>query len=218
MPYPAGHRMETRRSIVDSARRLFNCYGFDDVSISQIMEGAGLTHGGFYSYFKSKSDLYSEVLGCFFTDPAWRNCWKGIHVDLSSTDVGTQVVRAYLSRQHFENVENSCPMAALPSYVARSGKDVKRAFETVFKAMVTVLERGLIDKKGPGHVKAQAIAALCVGGMVVARSVADRAVADELRDACMAVALELGGWDKRRNSKNQTSRRRRTAAVATATA
>jgi hypothetical protein len=42
---------------------------------------------------------------------------------------------------------------------------------------------------------AQATAALCVGGMVVARAINNREVADELRDACMAVALELGGWD-----------------------
>lgn len=204
MPYPARHRVKVKKSIIDSARRLFNRYGFDNVSISQIMEGAHLTHGGFYSYFKSKSDLYSEVLGCFFTDPDWKNCWKGVHVDLSSTDVGTQVVRAYLSRQHFENVENSCPLVALPSYVARSGKDVKRAFETVFKAMVSVLERSLYDKNRSSGARAQAIAALCVGGMVVARSVVDRAVADELRDACLAIALELGGWDKPTNPKNQS--------------
>jgi hypothetical protein len=100
-------------------------------------------------------------------------------------------------------------MAALPSYVARSGKEVKRAFEAVFKAMVSVLERSLIDTKGPSHARAQAIAALCVGGMVVARSVVDRAVADELRDACLAMALKLGGWDNARNSKRQPFRRRR---------
>jgi AcrR family transcriptional regulator len=160
------------------------------------MAGAGLTHGGFYSYFKSKSDLYVEVLGCFFTDPEWKSCWEGVHVDLSSTDVGQQVVRAYLSRQHFEDVENSCPMVALPSDVARSGKGVKRAFETVFKAMVDVLERSLSDDHQVCRTKARAIAALSVGGMVVARSLADRALADELRDACMEVALRLGSWDK----------------------
>ena len=80
MPYPAGHRVEVKRSIIDSARGLFNRFGFDNVSIGQIMAGADLTHGGFYSYFKSKSDLYAEVLGCFFTDPNWKNCWKGVHV------------------------------------------------------------------------------------------------------------------------------------------
>jgi len=202
MPYPAGHRMEVRKNIVQSARKLFNRYGFDNVSLKQIMAGAGLTHGGFYSYFESKSDLYAEVLGCFFTDPEWKSCWEGVHVDLSSRDVGPQVVRAYLSRQHFENVENSCPMVALPSYVARSGKNVKRAFETVLKAMVSVLERSMSDKGQLRQSRAQAIAALCVGGMVLARSVVDRALADKLRDACMGIALSLGGWDKATNSKN----------------
>ena len=208
MPYPAGHRVEVKKRIVDSARRLFNRYGFDNVSISQIMEGADLTHGGFYSYFKSKSDLYAEALGCFFTAPNWKNCWKGVHVDLSSTDVGRQVVHAYLSRQHFENIENSCPMVALPSYVARSGENVKRAFETVFQAMVSVLERSLLDKRRSSHARAQAIAALCVGGMVVARSLVNRALADELRDACMAVALQLGGWDNAANCNTESLRRR----------
>jgi AcrR family transcriptional regulator len=38
---------------------LFNRHGFDNVSVTQIMAGAGFTHGGFYSYFKSKNDLYN---------------------------------------------------------------------------------------------------------------------------------------------------------------
>src|SRR3981189_3951077 len=169
MPYPAGHRAETRGKIIQSARRLFNRYGFDRVSVDQIMSGAGLTRGGFYSYFESKSDLYAEVLGCFFTDPEWKSCWEGVHVDLSSTDVGPQVVRAYLSRQHFEDVENSCPMVALPTAVARSGVSARRAFETVFRAMVSVLERSLVQKGRNRRIAAQSIAALSIGGMVVAR-------------------------------------------------
>ena len=202
MPYPVGHSREVRKRIVQSARRLFNRHGFDGVSLKQIMAGAGLTHGGFYSYFASKSELYVEVLGCFFTDPEWKSCWEGVEVDLSSGDVGPQVVRAYLSRQHFEDVENSCPMTALPTDVARSSASTKRAFETVFKAMVSVLERSTAGNNGPRREQAQAIAALCVGGMVVARAMADRRYADELRDACMGVALELGGWSKGRRLKN----------------
>ena len=160
------------------------------------MAGAGLTHGGFYSYFDSKSDLYAEVLGCFFTDPEWKNCWKSVHVDLSSTDVGPQVVRAYLSRQHYEDVENSCPMVALQTDVARSNASAKRAFETVFKAMVDVLERSLRDKTGPRRLGAKAIAGLCVGGMIVARTMGHLALADELREACIVMAHRLGGWDR----------------------
>jgi TetR/AcrR family transcriptional repressor of nem operon len=207
MPYPVGHRAAVKKNIVDSARRLFNRYGFESVSLKQIMAGAGLTHGGFYSYFKSKSDLYAAVLGCFFTDPEWKSCWEGVHVDLSSSDVGPQVVRAYLSRQHFEDVENSCPMVALPTDVARSGVNAKRAFETVFKAMVSVLERSLVQNGSSRRATAQSIAALAIGGMVVARTMVDRAWADKLRAACMVVALNLGGWDKKSKSESRKSKR-----------
>lgn len=124
------------------------------------MAGAGLAHGGFYSYFRSKSDLYSEVLGCFFTDPEWKSCWEGVHVNLSSTNVGR----------------------------------AKRAFEKVFKAMVSVLERSLGDKQRPSRIRARATAALCVGGMVVARSMLGRGLADQLRSSGMGMATEIGGW------------------------
>jgi len=213
MPYPVGHRAAVKRRIVGSARRLFNRHGFDNVSLGQIMAGAGLTHGGFYSYFDSKSELYAEVLSCFFTDPNWKNCWEGVEVDMASADAAPQIVRAYLSRQHFENVENSCPMVALPSYVARSGRKVKRAFETVFKAMVGVLESGMLNGGRARRGTAEAIAALCVGGMVVARAAEDRRLADDLRDACMGVALKLGGWERNGKARTAEGRRRGLRAV-----
>ena len=170
------------------------------------MAGASLTHGGFYSYFDSKSDLYVEVLGCFFTDPEWKNCWEGVHVDLSSTDVGLQIVRAYLSREHFESIENSCPMVALPTDVARSGAKERRAFETVLNAMLSVLERSLIANRPKGRdrrILAQSIAALSIGGMILARTVDDRALADELRASCAMVPSTLVDGAERQISKEQ---------------
>jgi TetR/AcrR family transcriptional regulator, transcriptional repressor for nem operon len=196
MPYPANHRSEVKKKIVDSARRLFNRHGFEGVSVQQIMSGAGLTHGGFYSYFTSKSDLYTEVLACFFTDPNWKNHWEGIEIDPGAGDLGRQVVKAYLSPQHYDDVENSCPMVALPCDVTRSGKEAQAAFENVFEAMVRLLEKGSQAVENPSHRRAQAMAALCIGGMVVSRAMADRSRADELRDSCMAVALEMGGWNE----------------------
>jgi hypothetical protein len=86
-------------------------------------------------------------------------------------------------------------MVALPTDVTRSSESAKHAFETVFSAMVSVLERSLKQRRKAPAARAQAIAALCVGGMVVARALQDRSQADKLRDACMSVALELGGWE-----------------------
>jgi TetR/AcrR family transcriptional repressor of nem operon len=208
MPYPPNHRPETKARIVLSARKLFNRFGFDGVSVQRIMADAGLTHGGFYKHFASKSDLYAEVLECFFTDPKWNSSWEGVHVDLGAADAGAQIVRAYLSRQHFEEVENSCPMVALPSDIARSNENAKRAYQSVFEAMVDLLQRSAAGTGHSSRKSALAIAALCVGGMVIARASEGRALANELRRAAMEVALELGGWDSNINSKRAQSRRR----------
>jgi hypothetical protein len=133
-------------------------------------------------------------LGCFFTDPNWKNRWEGVEVDLGSADAGPQIVRAYLSNQHLDDVENSCPMVALPSDVARSGDTVKAAFENVFKAMVNILSREVRNTSQPAENTAMAIASLCIGGMVVARSLNDSGFSERLRDAATHAALVLGGW------------------------
>jgi len=67
----------------------------------------------------------------------------------------------------------------------------------VFKAMVSVLERGMVRKGPPARKRAESIAALSIGGMIVARAVVDRTLADQLRNGCLSVALELGGWHER---------------------
>jgi hypothetical protein len=74
--------------------------------------------------------------------------------------------------------------------------------------MVSVLERSATKNGSPRRVTAQATAALCVGGMVVARAMLNRQHADDLRDACMAVALQLGGWDAVRAKKNASATRK----------
>src|SRR6266478_4354847 len=97
-------------------------------------------------------------------------------------------------------------MVAVPTDVARSGKSARSAFETVFRSMVSVLERSLTQNGRPRRATAQGIASLCIGGMVVARALVDPALADELRDAYMSVALNLGGWSKRMKSTNGKSK------------
>jgi len=192
MPYPLDYNRQTRARIVAAARKLFNRNGFDGVTIGQIMEEAGLTHGGFYRHFSSKSDLYAEVLDCFFTNPEWSCGWKGMEEFDEAAELAPQIIRAYLSNAHFEDAENACPMVALPSDVARASANAKRAYQAAFEGMVQILEQGAGSSN---RTSALAIAALCVGGMVIARASDDRILGDELRQAAMIVALKLGGWD-----------------------
>ncbi|HEY3948709.1 TetR/AcrR family transcriptional regulator [Phenylobacterium sp.] len=197
MPYAPGHRAQTRTRIVRSAQRLFNQHGFQGVSIDQIMADARLTRGGFYRHFSSKSDLYAEAMDCFFTNPECGNRWEGVEVDPAQGPIGPQIVRAYLSRQHFQDVQDSCPMVALPSDVARSDGNVRRAYETALEAMIAHLQTDAAAATGrPTRAEALAIAALCIGGMVVARASENVAIADEVREAAKAAAMAMGGWSE----------------------
>jgi len=215
MPYPPEHRKETRARIVSSAQALFNRHGFTAVSIDEVMEHAGLTRGGFYSYFRTKSELYAEAVALALSVTPWSR-WDGVSVDFAARDCARQVVDAYLSREHFGDVEGSCPMVTLPGDVARSDKVVRRSFEDVFKSMAGLFEESLKREGRADRQRALAIAELCIGGMVVARSVESPELADAIRNAARKTALQLGEWKEDQTidgpegaSKDRTPARRK---------
>ena len=193
MPYSADHKARTHSRILTSARRLFNRRGFSDVSIDEIMAGAGLTRGGFYAHFDNKEQLYAEAIGHIFADHPAEN-WDDYDLTGEGAALAREVVRSYLSDEHFEEIERSCPLIALPSDTARSGDGVRKAYRQVFDAMVGVFESSLDDRPGVPADRALAIAALCVGGMVLSRAIDDRALGDRIRAACCEAALRAGGW------------------------
>ncbi|QEX17452.1 TetR family transcriptional regulator [Hypericibacter terrae] len=197
MPYPQDHRQETREKILASARRLFNRNGLSEVSIDAVMAGAGLTRGGFYSYFDSKDELYAEAITAFtrrFPSEPWQ-CSQGIPPP-ADRPLAATIVDVYLSREHFEDVEGSCPMLGLPSDVARGGTAVKAAYREVLDMMVGAFSANLGPDRKAARERALGIAALCVGGMVLARAVDDPALADDLREAARKMAQSIGAWGK----------------------
>ena len=56
-----------RARILEAAGRLFRERGFDGVSVAEVMRAAGLTHGGFYGYFRSKDDLVAHTLAALMS-------------------------------------------------------------------------------------------------------------------------------------------------------
>ena len=189
MGHPAHVHEQVRRRIVESAARLFNRRGFTAVSIDEVMAGAGLTRGGFYSYFRSKSELYAEAIGQFVEEKR-----KVAAAVAEASDRAARIVRDYLSLQHYTEVETSCPLIGLPSDLARNDQSIRIAQEVAVRMMIETFERGMALCAGPARQRALALASLCVGGMVLARGIEDRSLADELREAALAVGLKLGDW------------------------
>jgi TetR/AcrR family transcriptional repressor of nem operon len=180
MPYAPEQKRETREKILESARRLFNSKGYAEVSIGEVMDGAGLTHGGFYRHFGDKAELYAEAVRWFMCPEAPKP-WQRRRRNADAKMRAERVVDAYFSRDHFRDRETCCPMIGLASTVPPGADSVQAAYQEVLKKLLEVLEADL--QGADAHERALAVAALCVGGMVVARSVADPGLARELREA-----------------------------------
>ncbi|MEM7025761.1 MAG: TetR/AcrR family transcriptional regulator [Pseudomonadota bacterium] len=198
MPYTAKHKAETRARIAEAARRLFNRHGFDAVSIDDIMASAGLTRGGFYNHFTSKDALYAEAINSHAhqdTSAQW-----GLEIDPGGTSsrLAAQIVNAYLSPQHLSDLENHCPMIALPSDIARAGPGVRQTYEALLGNLIGMFQAGVDPNRADARQAALGMTALCVGGMVIARTIENDVLASEVREAARAVALQVGDLEENR--------------------
>src|SRR5215813_1516881 len=52
---------ENKARVVETAARLFREKGFEGVGVADLMNAAGLTHGGFYNHFESKGELATQA-------------------------------------------------------------------------------------------------------------------------------------------------------------
>lgn len=193
MPLTAEHKQKTRARIVECARELFNRRGFADVSIDEIMQRAGLTRGGFYNHFRAKDELFAEAIAAYQNFNASQR-WKDLPEDVSGCAAGSAryVINAYLSDAHLQDIEGHCPMIALPSDSARAGPVVRQAYHELLERLVGMLGGATAGSQdAQARQRGLAAAALCVGAMVLARTVEDPAFCKEVRDAARSAALDL---------------------------
>ena len=190
MPYPPEHKINIRKQIVDYARILFNRKGFSQVSIDEIMAGIGLTRGDFYNHFSKKEELYAESIACFLDGPGKRHHERaGIDPQKGETETVLAMIDAYLSDDHASDLDNQCPMIALPSDVARATVETRKSYEALLRAMIWLYEHNLPKDEDNRKSKAQMLAALSVGGMVLSRTIIDNRLAQDIRKAAREFAL-----------------------------
>ena len=199
MPYSAEHKEKTRAKVVETARILFNRHGFQKVTIDMVMSEAGLTRGGFYNHFKNKEELFREAVSSFLMGrgASWR---KDAGIDLADLkpEMAQHMIDAYLSQKHLGDLDGQCPMIALPSDVARAGTATQASFQRLLEAMIWLFEMNIQPQTESSKQDAQAIAALCIGGMVLAKALPDSGLAESIRESAYATATEL--FQQRKNT------------------
>ncbi|MGX7709038.1 TetR/AcrR family transcriptional regulator [Methylobacterium sp. Gmos1] len=176
---------ENRRRILEAAGRLFREKGFSAVTVAEVMEAAGLTHGGFYGHFASKEDLAAQALAQALA-PSPREAGTG--PDGHRPDLAG-FVAAYLSAAHRDRPGSGCALAALGGEAARQPAPVRRAFTEGLEARLARMQEALPDGD-----RAAALAAVShlVGALVLARAVDDPALSDEILAAARGALGDPG--------------------------
>lgn len=186
MPYSPQHRAKTRAKIIDAARRQFNSFGYEATTIDDIMARAGLSRGGFYHHFTSKEDVFAEAVMSFL-----RQTFQQDKPSQTGPDLVRAVMEGYLSQAHLSEVENQCPLIAVPSDVARAGPSVRASYGAVFDAMLNLFETNLSESGKDARRQALILCSLCIGGMVLARTIA-APLGAEILAAARSAATDIG--------------------------
>lgn len=181
---------EHRETILLSAAKRFRERGYEGIGVAELMKEAGLTHGGFYGHFESKDELINLASQRALDDTAEQ--WEKV-IATAHDDPLEALAKYYLSSRHRERPGSGCLLAALGSDVSRQPASLKAVVTSGLRRCLGLLESTVTGKTEAAR-RQKAIAALAgmVGGMVLARSVADPALS---REILKAVADSLSRHD-----------------------
>jgi TetR/AcrR family transcriptional repressor of nem operon len=172
-----------RERILDAAGNLIREKGISDASVADVMEGAGMTVGGFYAHFPSKQALMAEAL---------RNALRKSRALLASAAGGKKgaewvnaVARSYLSRTHRDNPQLGCPLPATLGELVREDMALRGALaeeisDTAGEIALRLKDAGLDDPR----MEALAVLATMVGGLTLARALRGTELSDAVLQAC----------------------------------
>lgn len=175
---------QNRERIIEVAARLFRERGFEGIGVAELMNFAGLTHGGFYGHFASKEDLMAQACA-----RALEGSLDALHqvAERGGENALSAVASAYLSPAHRDRPGEGCALAALGAEAARHGSPVRGAFTQGVRSLADRLTRLLPGKsKRAKRERALAIFASMVGALVLARAVDDAELSEEVLQSVLA--------------------------------
>ena len=161
----------TRQRIITAAAAAFRKNGIAETGLSDLMAGAGLTHGGFYRHFDSKDQIVAEA--CTVAAEALVEQLAAAAAKKPRRGLKT-IVENYLSVAHRNEPEDGCPLSALGSEIARADEKTRAAATQAFLRLVGVI--GAQFGKAPPHVarrRALVAATTMIGALTMSRIVTD---------------------------------------------
>jgi AcrR family transcriptional regulator len=178
MPYTKEHKSRSKDRILKSATELFSRYGFDKVSISQIMKLARMTHGAFYAHFESKEALYNASV---FETIKRSRAGRLVKGPFSIKHL-TSLVTDCLNLRDNRHTTEPGPESILFNDIGNDNLEVKKSYEKSYQNLKELLESRITALCKLGKLpfapdsdtvaeKSRAILASLVGAVAIAKSI-----------------------------------------------
>jgi AcrR family transcriptional regulator len=124
--------LATRKRIFETARRLFSKYGYNAVSIDDIVREAGVARGSFYVYFLSKEDLsvylMMDEIGVY--QAQIEKSWAALDKSLPAADLIVQTAVGICAMVESWGIETMRTVYKIfIERAATTGSSVKELFE-----------------------------------------------------------------------------------------
>src|SRR5215469_8697157 len=132
MRYSREHKAQNHEKILSMAARSFRERGGDSSGIGTVMKKVGLKKGGFYRHFKSKDDLFVEVVARALDETG-----RGMVEAAKSAPTGQAlraIIERYLSVGHANSPGSGCVRATLGPELARKPLSVRKRIDALLEA------------------------------------------------------------------------------------
>jgi TetR/AcrR family transcriptional repressor of nem operon len=160
---------QNRERIVTAAGKLFRERGIGAVAVAEVMQAAGMTHGGFYKHFASKDELAAEAL-----EAAMHHTGAGLRAaaEQAAQEGGNNaalriIADRYLTERHRARPGEGCAIAALSGELVHSGGPARRALHAG-RERLTALVRGYFTGAAAAE-RASAFVSTMTGALIAAR-------------------------------------------------
>jgi TetR/AcrR family transcriptional repressor of nem operon len=162
--------------IVEIAAARMREAGTGGPGVAEIMNAAGLTHGGFYKHFGSRDELVAEAV-----DRAFAESEQAISAVTAGADEPLAAfVDWYVSSEHCEDPGSGCGVVAFGADVTREDDRVRSAYTTQVERYIAHLQQLIGDGGEEARRQATVMLSTLVGSVLVARAVDDPALSQEI--------------------------------------
>lgn len=168
---------QTRRRILAEAVRSLREGGARSVRVAQVMQDAGLTHGGFYAHFASREALLSEAIAQLTaeSDPV-----KRLSRQPDAPAALADFLEYYLSTGHCERRLGACPLPILLPEADALPPEAWAATQRLVSRLTDRLGEILADLgRASPRADARRLLAESIGLITLARAEPDRSLREE---------------------------------------